>query len=80
MLNYFTLAHKTRGGSGVRYQVQTEDGDSIGVDLLYTSTLSLATSIPFSSYLVTLRQNGARLFGFANAGTCVSASGGHSLM
>ncbi|KAL3788852.1 hypothetical protein ACHAW5_009209 [Stephanodiscus triporus] len=47
-------------------------GDALGGDLFYTSTL--AVSAPFPSYLSALRGNGARLFGFANAGTCVSAS------
>jgi hypothetical protein len=48
----------------------TPGGDSLGGDVFYTSTL--AASIPFPSYFATLRQNGARLFTFANAGTCVS--------
>ena len=63
-----------QGGSSV------PGGDSLGGDLFYTSTL--ATSVPFPTNLSTLRQNGARLFGFANAGTCVSASGlgAHSLV
>eukprot|EP00985_Skeletonema_marinoi_P012676 scaffold6164_cov66-Skeletonema_marinoi.AAC.7 len=54
----------TKGGSS------TPGGDSLGGDMFYTSTL--AASIPFPSYFETLRQNGGRLFGFANAGTCVS--------
>ncbi|KAL7498723.1 hypothetical protein ACHAWT_008082 [Skeletonema menzelii] len=54
----------TNGGSS------TPGGDSLGGDMFYTSTL--AASIPFPSYFTTLRQNGGRLFGFANAGTCVT--------
>ncbi len=54
----------TTGGSS------TPGGDSLGGDMFYTSTL--AASVPFPSYFATLRQNGGRLFGFANAGTCVS--------
>ncbi|KAL7528734.1 hypothetical protein ACHAXR_004718 [Thalassiosira sp. AJA248-18] len=53
-----------KGGSSV------PGGDALGGDLFYTSTL--ATSIPFPSYFSKLRHNGARIFGFANAGTCVS--------
>lgn len=54
----------TKGGSS------TPGGDSLGGDMFYTSTF--AASVPLPSYFATLRQNGARLFGFANAGTCVS--------
>ena len=54
----------TKGGSS------TPGGDSLGGDMFYTSTL--AASIPFPSYFATIRQNGARLFGFCNTGTCVS--------
>ncbi|KAL9179934.1 hypothetical protein ACHAXT_007904 [Thalassiosira profunda] len=61
-----------KGGSGV------PGGDALGGDLFYAATL--AASVPFPSHFATLRQNGARIFGFANAGTCVSASpfGGRS--
>jgi len=59
-----------KGGSSV------PGGDALGGDLFYTSTL--ATSIPFPSYFSTLRQNGARIFGFANAGTCVSCTSSSS--
>lgn len=55
----------------------TPGGDSLGGDIFYTSTF--ASSVPFPSYFATLRQNGARLFGFTNAGTCVSVSGFDSL-
>jgi outer membrane protein assembly factor BamA len=51
------------GGSSV------PGGDSLGGDLFYTSTLAI--SAPFPTYFAALRGNGARLFGFANAGTCV---------
>lgn len=61
-----------KGGSGI------PGGDSQGRDLFHAFTL--ATSIPIPSHLATLRQNGARLFGVVNAGTCISASGGHSLV
>ncbi|KAL3803506.1 hypothetical protein HJC23_014054 [Cyclotella cryptica] len=53
-------------------------GDSLGGDLFYSSTL--ATSIPFPNYFSTLRQNGARIFGFANIGTCVSTGGANALL
>mmetsp|Transcript_28158 Transcript_28158/g.59464 ORF Transcript_28158/g.59464 Transcript_28158/m.59464 type:complete len:693 (+) Transcript_28158:43-2121(+) len=56
------------GGSSV------PGGDALGGDLFYTA--SVATSVPFPTYFSTLRQNGARVFGFANAGTCVSMSNG----
>lgn len=56
-----------KGGSSV------PGGDSLGGDVYYTTTL--AGSIPFPSYFATLRQNGARVFGFTNVGTCVSAGG-----
>ena len=52
----------SKGGSSV------PGGDALGGDLFYTSTLAM--SVPFPSYFATLRQNGARIFGFANAGTC----------
>ena len=55
-----------KGGSSV------PGGDALGGDLFYTGLL--ATSIPFPTYFTTLRNNGARLFGFANAGTCVAAN------
>jgi outer membrane protein assembly factor BamA len=54
------------GGSSV------PGGDSLGGDLFYTSTL--AVSAPLPTYFAALRRNGARLFGFANAGTCVVSS------
>ncbi|KAL3766522.1 hypothetical protein ACHAWU_000317 [Discostella pseudostelligera] len=54
------------GGSSV------PGGDALGGDIFYTSTL--ATSVPFPTYLATLRNNGARLFGFVNAGTCCAVS------
>lgn len=54
------------GGSSV------PGGDSLGGDLFYTSTLAI--SAPFPTYFAALRGNGARLFGFANAGTCVISS------
>jgi len=54
----------TEGGSSV------PGGDALGGDLFYTSMLS--TSIPFPTYFSTLRNNGGRLFGFVNAGTCVA--------
>ena len=54
----------SEGGSSV------PGGDSLGGDLFYTSMLS--TSIPFPTYFSTLRNNGGRLFGFVNAGTCVA--------
>ena len=50
------------GGSSV------PGGDALGGDIFYTSTL--AASVPFPYYLATLRNNGARVFGFVNAGTC----------
>ncbi len=50
------------GGSSV------PGGDALGGDIFYTSTL--AASVPFPYYLATLRNNGARMFGFVNAGTC----------
>ena len=57
-----------QGGSSV------PGGDALGGDVFYASTL--AASMPFPTYFTQLQQSGARLFGFANAGTCVSA--GHS--
>ena len=54
------------GGSNV------PGGDALGGDLFYTTIL--ASSIPFPSYFSVLRNNGARIFGFANAGTCVSVN------
>lgn len=52
-------------------------GDALGGDIFYTSTL--ASSVPFPTYLTTLRNNGARLFGFVNAGTCCTVSPPSSL-
>jgi len=57
----------TEGGSSV------PGGDALGGDLFYASMLS--TSIPFPTYFATLRNNGGRLFGFVNAGTCVAVGG-----
>ena len=57
----------SRGGSSVPGE------DALGGNLFYTSTL--AASIPFPLYFAKLRHNGARLFGFANAGTCVTTGG-----
>ena len=58
----------SKGGSSV------PGGDALGGDLFYTSTLAM--SVPFPSYFATLRQNGARIFGFANAGTCCAINAG----
>ena len=64
-----TIRHWTAFKQG---RVGVPSGDALGGDLFYTSTL--ATSIPFPSYFSALRQNGARIFGIANAGTCVSTN------
>ena len=61
------IGPRSRGGGS-----SVPGGDALGGDLFYTSTI--AVSAPFPSCLSALRGNGARLFGFANAGTCVSAS------
>jgi len=62
----------SEGGSSV------PGGDAFGGDLFYTSMLS--TSIPFPTYFATLRNNGGRLFGFVNAGTCVAVGDQLSIM
>ncbi len=55
------------GGSGAPGR------DVLGGDLFYASTL--AASVLFPSYFAKLRHNGPQLFGFVDAGTCVSAGG-----
>ena len=62
------IGPRSNGGGGS----SVPGGDALGGDLFYASTL--AVSAPFPPYLAALRGNGARMFGFANAGTCVSAS------
>ncbi|KAL7538805.1 hypothetical protein ACHAWF_006218 [Thalassiosira exigua] len=59
------------GGSGG--SSGSPGGDALGGDFFYATTFAL--SAPFPSRLGTLRNSSARVFGFANAGTCVSLAG-----